>query len=289
MTVVKAEAHSAVSGRAETSPDPASPTDQRLDRLSARFDPWMTVLALAWLPVLVIPMVSTLHGGVAVTFDALDYLVWAAFAVEYGVKLWVANDRRRFVKHHLLDLLVVAVPVLRPLRLARLFRLVRLGRVVLVLGGSLRRTRAALAHHGLQYVLLAVTVIVFAGAGIEVTLERHSSGSGAIHNFGDALWWAVVTVTTVGYGDKLPQTGGGKFVAVGLMLTGIGLVGVLTATVASYFVQQQHSSELAEMKAQLQEIKELLAPASADGHQLAGPFTEVSGGAAPDLSPAPSD
>ena len=232
--------------------------EARLERFSERIDPWMTVLAVAWLPVLVIPMVITLHGAVALTFDVLDYAVWAAFAVEYFAKLWIAEDRKRFARHHLLDLAVVAVPVLRPLRLARLFRIVRLGRVVLVLGGSLRRIRDVLTHHGLHFVLLAVSIIVFAGSGLELVFEKHSSGPAAIHNFGDALWWAVVTTTTVGYGDRLPMTGAGKVVAVVLMLTGIGLVGVLTATVASYFVQQQHSEEMAEMKAQLQEIRDLL-------------------------------
>jgi voltage-gated potassium channel len=136
---------------------------------------------------------------------------------------------------------------MRPLRLARPFSEVRLGRVIAVLSGGLRRAKAVLAHHGLQYVHLAVTVIVLASAALELTFERHSIGPKAIHDFGAAIWWAIVTVTTVG------------FVAVALMLTGIGLLGVLTATVASFFVQQQHSEELAAMKEQLQEIRELLA------------------------------
>lgn len=178
------------------------------------------------------------------------------------LKLWLAVDRGRFVRHHVLDLVVVAVPVFRPLRLARLLRFIRLGRVILVLGAGLRRARSVLAHHGLQYVLLAVAVIVFASAALEVTFERHAVGPTAIHNFGEALWWAMVTVTTVGYGDKVPMTGAGKFVAVALMFTGIGLVGVLTATVASFFVQQQNSEELAAMKEQLQEIRDLLVTAS---------------------------
>ena len=233
-------------------------SEEALDRFSARIDPVMTALALLWLPVLIIPLATPLHGAVATTFAAVDYFVWAAFAVEYVVKLRLAADRWRFVQHHLLDLAMVAVPILRPLRLARIFRIVRLSRVVLVLGGGLKRARSLFAHHGLQFVLLVVGVLVFAGAGLEVVFERHTPGPTAIHNFGDALWWAIVTVTTVGYGDKIPMTGAGRWVATALMLTGIGLVGTLTATIASFFVQEQHSVELAEMKAQLQEIRELL-------------------------------
>jgi voltage-gated potassium channel len=239
--------------------EPDSRQEVALDRFSARIDPVMTVLALIWLPVLVVPFTTTLHGAVALTFGVIDYFVWAAFGVEYAVKLWLALDRWAFLRHHLLDLAIVAVPILRPLRLARIFRIVRLGRVVLVLGGGLKRARAVLAHHGLQFVLLAVMTIVFAAAGLEVYFERHAAGSQAIHTYGDALWWAVVTVTTVGYGDKVPVTGAGRVVATALMMTGIGLVGALTATIASYFVQQQHSQEMAEVKAQLQEIRDLLA------------------------------
>jgi voltage-gated potassium channel len=231
--------------------------EEALERFSARIDPFMTLLALAWLPVLVVPFATQLHGSVALAFAVIDYVIWAIFAAEYTIKLWLAVDRWTFVRHHLLELAVVAVPILRPLRLARLFRIVRIGRVLLVLGGSLRRTRALFAHHGLQFVLLVVAIIIFAGGGLELAFEHHAHGT-TIHNYADALWWAMVTVTTVGYGDKIPTTGSGKWVAVALMLTGIGLVGVLTATIASFFVQQQHSEELAEVKAQLQEIRELL-------------------------------
>ncbi len=245
-----------------TMDSPTEDEDQALSRFSARIDPAMTVLAIAWLQVLIIPLVTTLHGAVAVTFDVFDYCVWAAFGVEYLAKLRLARNRRAFVRHHLLDLVIVAVPILRPLRLARLFRLVRLGRVAIVLSAGLKRARAVMEHHSLQYVLLAVTVIVFASAALETVFERHSGGPEAIHDFGTALWWAVVTVTTVGYGDKVPMTGAGKFVAVALMLTGIGLVGFLTATVASFFVQEQHSAELAAMRTQLQEIRDLLTSAN---------------------------
>src|SRR6202034_1791905 len=145
--------------------------EEALERFSARIDPVMTVLALLWLPVLVIPLVTTLHGAVAVTFAIADYLVWAAFAVEYIAKLRLAVDRGHFFRHHLLDLAMVAVPVLRPLRLARLLRLIRLSRVTLVLGGGLRRAKAMFAHHGLYLVLLAVLVITFAGAALELVFE----------------------------------------------------------------------------------------------------------------------
>jgi voltage-gated potassium channel len=232
--------------------------EESLRRFSSLVDPVMIGLAVLWLPVLLVPLVTQLHGWVSFSFAAVDYFVWAAFAIEFGVKLHLAVGKNDFLRDHLLDLAMVAVPILRPLRLARLLRVMRLERVITVLGVALHRARKLFAHHGLRFVLLAVTAIVFVAAGLELLFEQRSAGPSAIHNFGDAIWWAVVTVTTVGYGDKVPLTGGGKWVATVLMFTGIGLVGTLTATIASFFVQEQHSTEMAEVMPQLSEIRELI-------------------------------
>ena len=96
---------------------------------------------------------------------------------------------------------------------------------------------AILKHHSLFRVLIAATATLFVGAWLVLLFEENTKGSN-IHSYPDALWWAIVTVTTVGYGDRYPTTEGGRAVAVVLMLVGIGLIGVLTATVASVFVKE---------------------------------------------------
>ena len=232
--------------------------EERLQRFSVRIDPIMAVLAVLWLPVLVVPFVTTLHGWVAMTFAAIDYFVWAVFAVEYVVKLRMAVDRRHFARHHLLDLASGGCADSEAHSLGSPASADSARTALNRAGNSLRRARAMFAHHGLRFVLLAALAIVFAAAALELVFEQHSVGPQAVHKFGDAIWWAVVTVTTVGYGDKVPLTGGGKWIATALMFTGIGLVGTLTATIASYFVQEQHSAEMTEIKAQLTEIRELL-------------------------------
>jgi voltage-gated potassium channel len=78
---------------------------------------------------------------------------------------------------------------------------------------------------------------------IEADARRHDVGGGNIHTYADALWWSAVTVTTVGYGDKYPVSAAGRGVAVVLMLVGIGLMGVLAATVASDFLQRGADKE----------------------------------------------
>ena len=139
------------------------------------------------------------------TFEAIDLFVWAMFVLEYLIKLYLSPSRQGFFTHHLLDLAVIAVPMFRPLRAARLLRILNLGRVGIVLANALRRTKALFTHRGLHFVLLAVLAIIFACSALVLSFEHQAKGSN-IHNFGDALWWAIVTVTTVGYGDKFPVT-----------------------------------------------------------------------------------
>ncbi len=226
-------------------------------RFSDTVDGPLLVLAIAWLPVLVIPLVASPSAEVTDALNAIDYTVWAVFVVEYLVKLYLAPSRRRFVRTHLLDLLVIAVPFLRPLRLARVLRFLRLVRVATVLSRTLHRARSILTHKGLHFVLLAVILIVFAAAGAELAFEAHQPGSN-IHDFGDALWWAVVTVTTVGYGDRFPVGAAGRGVAVVLMVVGIGLVGAVTASVASYFVEERQNDQTADLDVRLDRIEGML-------------------------------
>jgi voltage-gated potassium channel len=216
-------------------------SQERYDQFAQAVDVPMLVVTLLWLPVLIVPLVVPLHGAMAETFATIDYIVWALFALEYITKLSLAPQRGRFVKTHLLDLLIVAVPFFRPLRMGRLVRLLRLARVAVVVGSALRRGRSILTHNGFHFVVLAAATVVFVCAGLVTFAERTAKGSN-IHDFGQGLWWAVETVTTVGYGDRYPTTAFGQGVSVLLMLVGIGLIGTLTATVASYFVQERSNA-----------------------------------------------
>jgi voltage-gated potassium channel len=223
----------------------------------------MTVLSVMWLPVFVIPMVvHHLPAGISQTLDTLDYLIWATLAVEYMAKLYLAPDRLRFAGTHVLDLVLIAVPALRPLRALRLLRVIRLSRAGVLLVSALGRVRALVTHRGLHFVLLSVIGIIAVTAALEVVFESGAPGA-TITNYGQALWWAVVTVTTVGYGDMHPVTAAGQGVAVALMITGIGLLGVLTATVASYFVEQNSGREKQELSERLDRIENMLAHALA--------------------------
>ncbi len=226
----------------------------------------MMVITILWLPVLIIPLLTPVHGDVATSFEVIDYTIWALFAVEYLAKLGLAPNRPRYFRSHILDLVIVAVPFFRPARLGRLVNLARLGRVGAVTADVLDRAKKLVTHKDIHFVLLAVTLIIFAAAGLVTIAERSARGAN-IHDFGQGLWWAIVTVTTVGYGDRYPVTPFGQGVAVVLMLVGIGLLGVLTATVASYFVDQKTDKleeRLERMEALLLELAAQRRPTDRD-------------------------
>lgn len=210
------------------------------DRYGHATDAPLTVLAVAMIPLLGVPLVIELSHTVERVFVAADYFIWAVFAGDYGVRLYLTPRRWRYVQTHIPDLVIVLVPFLRPLRVlrsARVLRLLRLSRLAAVAGKVLVDVRAILRSRGLNYVLLVITVLVFVAAGLVREFERGAGGA-TIQTYAEALWWAVTTITTVGYGDEFPVTAAGRAIAVVLMVAGIALFGVLTATIAAYFVEQ---------------------------------------------------
>jgi voltage-gated potassium channel len=205
----------------------------------------MAALGLAWGVVAIVVFTTNRNGVAPTVLIAVLFALWAIMLIEYLVRLVMAEDKRTYVSTRRFEPATVVLPVLQPLRL------MGMEVVSLVVSEFVLRIRAILAHRGLFRVLLAAAATLFAGAWLVLLAESNAKGSN-IHNYGDALWWAIVTVTTVGYGDKVPVSDLGRTVAVVLMLVGIGLIGVLTATVASFFVQEHTDAN----KEQLQKTHE---------------------------------
>ncbi|WP_034528376.1 ion channel [Bifidobacterium stellenboschense] len=154
--------------------------------------------------------------------------IWIMFVVDYAVSLWLAEDRWRWFTRNLFALATIALPMLRPLRLLRLLTVLH---VLNRTSGMAVRGRIAVYAFG------AVGMLMYVGALAVYSVERGEPGT-TIDGFGTALWWAFVTVTTVGYGDVSPVTFQGKLIAVALMFAGIALIGIVTATLASWIVDQ---------------------------------------------------
>jgi voltage-gated potassium channel len=160
--------------------------------------------------------------------ETIMWVIWAFFVVDFIVSLVLAERRVRWFFRHFLDFLIVVLPALRPLRLLRLLTLLKfLNRGA----GRAFRGRVVIYAAG------ASIILVFVAALAELDVERHAVGT-HIHNFGDALWWAAVTISSVGYGDIVPVTIEGRFIAVGVMAAGIALIGTVAATFASFFIDR---------------------------------------------------
>ena len=184
--------------------------------------------------------------------DAAYLFLSAAFAVEYLVKLYLAPDRWRMVRTHLFDLALIVLPFLRPLRTARALRVLRRVAVAGRAATALRRITARRGFRGFLVVVIAVTCL---GGVLMWIVERGHND--AVQTPVDGIWWAITTATTVGYGDVFPVTSEGRAVAVLLMLVGIALVSVVTASIAAFFVEEDDNG-LTEMRERLARIEALL-------------------------------
>jgi voltage-gated potassium channel len=160
--------------------------------------------------------------------NVVAWIVWACFAVDYVVRLWLSVSRARFVRTHKLDLLMVLLPMLRLLRIFLL----------------LRRSLASVSTERIAGSIVSIVIgAVFVSAYFMWRVEYDAPGV-TITTFRSALWWAIVTTTTVGYGDLTPVTPAGRLIATAVMIVGIGLIGTVSAAVAAWFVNRHSQPDI---------------------------------------------
>lgn len=201
--------------------------NEQLRRWERAVEVPLLLLAAAFFVAYAWPVVDPrLDGDLRTFLSVLSWAVWGAFALDFGVRLALADDRPRYAARHWYDIALIALPMLRPLRLLRLVALLRV----------LNRSAAtSLAGRATTYVIGVAVLAVGVGAVAVLDAEQDAPKAN-ITSLGDALWWAVTTVTTVGYGDRFPVTTQGRLIAVALMIVGIGLVGVVTASLATWLM-----------------------------------------------------
>ena len=202
-------------------------TMSRVDRWERRTEVPLLLLAFAFLVAYVWPVLDPeMDRDVRTFLDVASWTVWGAFAIDFAIRIALSDRRRSYILRHWYDVLLVVIPLLRPIRLLRLLAFVRV----------LNRSAAgSLAGKATTYVISIAILSIGLGAVAVLDVERDAPGAN-ITTFGDALWWATTTVTTVGYGDRYPVTLEGRLFAVALMLVGISLVGVVTASVAAWLI-----------------------------------------------------
>lgn len=167
----------------------------------------------------------------------IDNFICVIFLIDFFIRFFQAKDKLKFMKWGWIDLLA-SIPTLEIMQAGRLLRLIRLLRII----RAFRSTRHVIAHIFQNKIqgtltsvsLIAVLVLLFSSVAI---LEFETAPNSNIKTAGDAVWWAYVTITTVGYGDKYPVTTEGRILAAMLMTVGVGLFGTFTAYVSSWFVK----------------------------------------------------
>ncbi|WP_345008001.1 potassium channel family protein [Streptomyces shaanxiensis] len=158
---------------------------------------------------------------------ALTFTAWTLFGVDYAVCWRLSGQRLGFVRRHPLDTVVLVLPLLRPLRIVKMYEAVQ---------HRHGRPRLSLHARVIVYAGMASLLLGFTGALAVFQQERGAPGAN-MRTFGDAVWFTCSTLATVGYGDITPVTERGRVVAVGIMAVGLGLLGAVTGTFASWLLQ----------------------------------------------------
>ncbi len=166
-------------------------------------------------------------------FNNLNLIIWFVFAIDYFVMLYLSKDKMRFFRSHIFDLVLVLIPHVRALRALRILLLFE--RVIGDLKGKI--------YISIPYYVAGAAALLILLAGGAIYQVESSIPESNIKTPGDALWWATVTVTTVGYGDRFPVSTEGRWIAVALMVSGIAVVGSITASLAAWIVSKVNESK----------------------------------------------
>ncbi len=188
----------------------------------------------------------------AYPYNMIDNGIWLAFFTDYVIRLIISPNKREFVKDNIFDLLSIG-------QIGRTFQMLKLMRIMRLVGFTGRLGVFFERNELLYYLYITIAVIMVAAAMFCIS-EKVS--------YETALWWAITTATTIGYGDVIPKTGIGRAAAIVLMLLGIGFIGMLTSTITEFFAKKderkisaqlvkiQHENR--QLKAELDEIKRLI-------------------------------
>lgn len=221
----------------------------------------MALLSIAVAIILIIQLNIKLSYGIAKLLEVIDFTIWLIFVVDYFTRLYKSRNRKKFIKKNIIDLVSI-IPfnalfmVFRALNIIRIGKIARIGEVakvlrILTVSGRIKRNfDEFIKTNNFNYTLSIAVIIIFIGSLIMSIVEKIS--------LGDALWWSIVTVTTVGYGDISPITPLGRIVASILMIMGIGFLGSLTSTLSTYFIKKEKLKyqEMLKENEELQEEKE---------------------------------
>lgn len=224
----------------------------------------MIILGFIWLLLLIIELVR----GSNPTLEKIGLVIWIIFIVDFLLKFFIAPSKKRFLRQNILTMISLAVPafrIFRVLRIARFLRFSRSVRLVKVVGSlnrSMRALSATMKKRAIGYVVILTMIVLFAGAAGIYAFEKEAN---VITNYGTALWWTTMIITTLG-SEYWPITPEGRILCVILSLYALSVFGYITATIATFFIgrdaqeeQGAHvSNEIADLRNEIQSLKKLI-------------------------------
>lgn len=193
-------------------------------------------------------------------FTFVHWIIWGIFFLDYCARFIAADHKWQFTKSHPLELIAI-IPLDAIFQAARFFMFFRMLKLLGILPRFLKPVYTLLKTNGLERLLVFAAVLIFLVPIPMILIEPQ------IVNYNDAIWWAIVTVTTVGYGDIYPETGIGRFFAVILMFVGIGIIGTFTSAISAYFASRKPVAEedpILDIVNSIKKIEKL----TAEDHQL---------------------
>lgn len=220
-----------------------SPKDEIAKKIEDKIAKPMIFLALLIIPVLLIELgVITTNQSYIFIATKIDDLIWFIFLFEYLVLVSLYSNKIKYTKQNLLNILILifSPPIVSPasfasVRALRSLRALRFLRIMIPLKRSVKPICDICTKNSFHYITL-VTVLLISFSGIIFGwIENRDVFEG--------MWWAVTTVTTVGYGDLYPESNTGRLFATFLMIIGIAFVSILTGNISSYFVARDANEE----------------------------------------------
>lgn len=238
--------------------NPTAKITRERENLLAQLQEWLEVpmllLSIAWLALLIIEMVWSLND----LMQSAMYFIWAVFILDFALKLFIAPQKLLFMKSNWLTAISLAVPAFRIFRIMNILRLtrvvkaagfvrgVRVLKVLTSVNRGMRALSSAMQRRGFGYIMLVTVMVTFAGAAGMYNFENKSEVTQGFENYGTALWWTAMIITTMG-SQYWPETPEGRVLCFFLALYSFTVFGYVTATLASYFIGRDAEDEEAEV------------------------------------------